>query len=97
MKNPKNTNSNSITKATKRWGFLFMGGDLEQFKADFAPITVPSVLLTNTAEGLGFENLFSTQISFRPLCEAGTRFTEWCRFSWCPGRAWRKFAEQKRI
>lgn len=40
-------------------GFIFLGGDLEQFKADFAPITVPSVLLTNTAEGLGFENLSS--------------------------------------
>lgn len=40
-------------------GFLFLGGDLEQFKADFEPITVPSVLLTNSAEGLGFENLSS--------------------------------------
>lgn len=40
-------------------GFLFLGGDLELFKADFAPITVPSVLLTNSAEGLGFNNLSS--------------------------------------
>lgn len=40
-------------------GFLFLGGDLEQFKEGFAPITVPSVLLTNTAKELGFENLSS--------------------------------------
>lgn len=40
-------------------GFLFLGGDLDQFKESFAPITVPSVLLTNSAEGLGFDNLSS--------------------------------------
>jgi len=40
-------------------GFLFLGGNLELFKAGFAPITVPSVMLTNTAEKLGFENLSS--------------------------------------
>ncbi len=40
-------------------GFLFLGGDLEQFRGNFAPITVPSVLLTNSAEELGFENLSS--------------------------------------
>ena len=40
-------------------GFLFLGGDLELFKAGFAPITVPSVLLTNTARELGFANLSS--------------------------------------
>ena len=40
-------------------GFLFLGGDLELFKAGFASITVPSVLLTNTARDLGFANLSS--------------------------------------
>lgn len=40
-------------------GFVFLGGDLEQFKAGFEPITVPSVLLTNSAEELGFDNLSS--------------------------------------
>lgn len=40
-------------------GFLFLGGDLEQFKEGFAPITVPSVLLTNSAQELGFDNLSS--------------------------------------
>lgn len=40
-------------------GFLFLGGDLDQFKSDFSPITVPSVLLTNSAKDLGFDNLSS--------------------------------------
>ena len=40
-------------------GFLFLGGDLELFKADFKPITVPSVLLTNSAQELAFDNLSS--------------------------------------
>lgn len=46
-------------------GFIFLGGDLELFKAYFSPITVPSVLLTNTARELGFANLssFSTDDS----------------------------------
>ena len=40
-------------------GFIFLGGDPEQFKMGFAPITAPSVLLTNSAEELGFDNLSS--------------------------------------
>ncbi len=40
-------------------GIIFLGGDLELFKAGFAPITVPCVLLTNTARDLGFANLSS--------------------------------------
>ncbi len=35
MKNKKNTNSNSITKATRRWGFLFMGPVLIAFTIGF--------------------------------------------------------------
>ena len=40
-------------------GILFLGGDLELFEAGFSPITVPCVLLTNTARELGFGNLSS--------------------------------------
>ncbi len=40
-------------------GILFLGGDLELFQAGFAPISVPCVLLTNSARELGFENLSS--------------------------------------
>ncbi len=38
---------------------LFLGGDLEYFRMEFAPITVPCVLLTNTARDLGYDNLSS--------------------------------------
>ncbi|NBI09884.1 LacI family transcriptional regulator [Colidextribacter sp. OB.20] len=40
-------------------GILFLGGDLELFQEGFSPITVPCVLLTNTARELGFHNLSS--------------------------------------
>lgn len=40
-------------------GFFFLGGNLEFFRKGFAPVAVPSVLLTNTAQELGFENLSS--------------------------------------
>ena len=48
-----------LSRERRPRGFLFLGGDLDQFKESFAPITVPSVLLTNSAEGLEFENLSS--------------------------------------
>lgn len=40
-------------------GFVFLGGDPELFRKDFAHITVPCVLLTNSARELGFHNLSS--------------------------------------
>lgn len=40
-------------------GFMFLGGDLEHFQESFGDISVPSILLTNTAEALGFKNLSS--------------------------------------
>ena len=46
----------------KPMGVVFLGGDLELFQAGFAPVTVPCVLLTNTARELGFRNLSSFTI-----------------------------------
>lgn len=40
-------------------GLLFLGGNLELFRKGFGTITVPSVLLTNNAQSLGFANLSS--------------------------------------
>lgn len=40
-------------------GIFFLGGDLELFRAGFSPITIPCVLLTNSARELGFGNLSS--------------------------------------
>ena len=40
-------------------GILFLGGDLELFEAGFSAITIPCVLLTNSARELNFDNLSS--------------------------------------
>ena len=48
-----------LCRERRPMGILFLGGDLELFEAGFAPITVPCVLLTNTAQELGFDNLSS--------------------------------------
>lgn len=50
-------------------GMIFLGGDLEQFKSSFAPITVPCVLLTNSARELGFQNLSSFTTDDRAAAE----------------------------
>ena len=48
-----------LCRERKPMGIIFLGGDLELFEAGFAPITVPCVLLTNTAQALKFDNLSS--------------------------------------
>lgn len=40
-------------------GIIFLGGDPDSFREGFLPITVPCVLLTNTAQELGIQNLSS--------------------------------------
>lgn len=40
-------------------GVMFLGSDLELFQKRFSDVTVPCVLVTNSAEELGFENLSS--------------------------------------
>ena len=48
-----------LCREKKPVGVLFLGGDRENFLADFHQITVPCVLVTNDAEGLPFHNLSS--------------------------------------
>ena len=40
-------------------GMLFLGGDPAFFKTSFSRVSVPGVLVTNTAAGLAFKNLSS--------------------------------------
>lgn len=48
-----------LCREKKPMGVLFLGGNRENFLADFATITQPCVLVTSSAEGLPFENLSS--------------------------------------
>ncbi len=48
-----------LCRERKPPGILFLGEDLDRFRQGFGAITVPCVLLTNTAQGLGFGNLSS--------------------------------------
>ena len=48
-----------LCRERKPLGILFLGGDLEFFQAEFGHITVPCVLLTNSARELAFDNLSS--------------------------------------
>lgn len=48
-----------LCRERKPSGILFLGGDLELFRAGFSPITVPCVLLTNSARTLNYANLSS--------------------------------------
>ena len=48
-----------LCRERKPLGILFLGGDMEFFQAEFGHITVPCVLLTNSARELDFPNLSS--------------------------------------
>ena len=48
-----------LCRERKPLGIFFLGGDLKLFQSRFQPITVPCVLLTNTAKDLHFDNLSS--------------------------------------
>ena len=58
-------NSNEVLRALqlcrerKPLGILFLGGNRDHFRESFQRIEVPCVLVTNNADGLGFENLSS--------------------------------------
>ncbi|MGE4275593.1 MAG: LacI family DNA-binding transcriptional regulator [Lawsonibacter sp.] len=48
-----------LCRERKPLGILFLGGDRACFQTRFGSIAVPCVLLTNTAQDLGFDNLSS--------------------------------------
>ena len=48
-----------LCRERKPLGILFLGGNLGFFRESFGQITIPCVLLTNTAAELGFSNLSS--------------------------------------
>ena len=48
-----------LCRERKPLGVMFLGGNPQYFEADFSAVTVPSVLVTNQGDMLGFENLSS--------------------------------------
>ena len=48
-----------VVQNLKPKGLIFLGGDARTFGEEFSKISVPSVLITSSAEGLGFDNLSS--------------------------------------
>ena len=64
-------NANEVLRAVqlcrekKPRGILFLGGNRQNFLADFHKIDVPSVLITNDASGLPFHNLSSVSTDDR--------------------------------
>ena len=55
----------TLIQEKRALGVIFLGGNLENFQADFADLGVPAVLVTNSAESLGFDNLSSVYIDDR--------------------------------
>lgn len=54
-----------LCREKKPRGILFLGGNRHNFQADFGKIDVPSVLVTNNADTLGFANLSSVSTDDR--------------------------------
>lgn len=65
-----------LCRERKPMGIMFLGGDLELFQAEFQPITIPCLLLTNSAEQLGFENLSSITTDDEEAAYQVVRFLE---------------------
>ncbi|MDE6280713.1 MAG: LacI family transcriptional regulator [Oscillospiraceae bacterium] len=63
-----------LCRERRPMGMLFLGGDRELFQSEFRGITIPCVLLTNTAVDLGFDNLSSVTTDDREASRQAVRF-----------------------
>ena len=57
-----------LCREKKPLGILFLGGNLESFRADFGKIDVPCVVLTSDMSGLSFPNLSSITVDDVEAC-----------------------------
>ena len=55
----------ALAREKKALGVIFLGGNLENFRADFAALGLPGVLVTNDGSSLDFPNLSSVFIDDR--------------------------------
>ena len=63
-----------LCKERKPLGVLFLGGNPQFFEAEFAQVTVPSVLVTNRGDMLGFENLSSIATDDKKAAEEAVNY-----------------------
>ena len=57
-----------LCREKKPLGILFLGGNSQNFRADFGKIDIPCVVVTNDMAQLGFANLSSVSIDGREAC-----------------------------
>ena len=57
-----------LCREKKPLGILFLGGNIESFRADFGKIDVPCVVLTSDMSGLDFPNLSSITVDDVEAC-----------------------------
>ena len=57
-----------LCREKKPLGILFLGGNIQSFRADFEKIDVPCVVLTNDMSGLNFPNLSSITVDDVEAC-----------------------------
>lgn len=55
----------NLSRERRILGVIFLGGNLENFRSDFAALGLPGVLVTNDGSSLGFDNLSSVYIDDR--------------------------------
>lgn len=67
-----------VCREYKPPAILFLGGDLEYFRHDFHSITVPCVLLTNTAQAFRYPNLSSVTTDDEAGAETAADFLFEC-------------------
>ena len=63
-----------LCKERKPLGVLFLGGNPQFFEADFKQVTVPSVLVTNRGDMLGFKNLSSVATDDEEAAEKAVNY-----------------------
>ncbi len=64
----------SAVREQKPMGIVFLGGIKKNFKKRFSQISLPSVMVTNNFEKLGFENLSSVSINDRISSKEGVDY-----------------------
>lgn len=64
----------SVSRERHPLGILFLGSELRYFREQFSMLDIPCMLVTNSAEGLGFSNLSSVSTDDAAAAEAAVDY-----------------------